>query len=434
MSRDMASIAASRFALGASPEELVGIASDPRGWVLEQLEASEEPDTPSGFKPSQEQVAREFASRRIDGTEERDAARKALRDDYQAEAAWRIRHAATTTNPVRERLVRFWANHFTVSVERGTIWPVAGAFEREAIRPHATGRFADMLLAATRHPAMLMYLDNAESIGPNSPAGIRRKRGLNENHARELLELHTLGVDGGYTQEDVQAMAAILTGWGLDREAGTFRFDENQHEPGSKMLLSTSYTEAGEEEGRLALENLAAHHATAHHLAVKLARHYIADEPPDAAVAALTRGFIESNGSIVHVMRLLVSREEIWSAPDSKLRNPDDIMAAVLRSYPEMGEVEDRQLVNALRVMGQAPWAAPSPAGWPDDGYSWAGPQAIMLRLSWLRRAAADLSKRGATAERIAGLGEVTGRIMATSDNKAEILFLALASPEFQRR
>lgn len=434
MSRDMAIIAASRFALGASPEELVGMASDPRGWVIEQLEAREEPDIPSGFKLSEEQVAREFASRKIGETEARDAARRALREDYEAEAAWRTRLAARTGNPVRERLVRFWSNHFTVSVERGTVWSVAGAFEREAIRPHVTGRFADMLLAVTRHPAMLMYLDNAESIGPGSPAGIRRKRGLNENHGRELLELHTLGVEGGYTQDDVQAMAAILTGWGLDRESGEFRFHANQHEPGTKMLLSTAYAEAGEEEGRLALENLATHHATARHVAVKLARHYIADEPPEAAVAALTRGFIESNGDITHVMRLLVAREEIWSSPGAKLRSPDDIMAAALRSYPELGEVEDRQLVNTLRVLGQAPWAAPSPAGWPDDGYSWAGPQAIMLRLAWLRRAAGELAKRGATAERIAGLGEVTGRIMATSDNKAEILFLALASPEFQRR
>lgn len=436
MSRDTAIIAASRFGLGAPPEELVGIAADPRGWVLEQLDAPPPPssDGAERFKPSAEQVRLEFASRRIADTEAKDAARKALREDYEAEAAWRTRLAATTATPVRERLVRFWSNHFTVSIDRGTTLPLAGPFEREAIRPHAMGRFADLLRAVMRHPAMLIYLDNAESIGPNSPAGLRRKKGLNENLARELLELHTLGVAGGYAQEDVQAMAAILTGWAVDRETGRFRYYPDRHEPGAKILLGTEYAEAGEEEGNLALENLAAHPATARFIATKLARHYIADEPPEAVIVALSRGYQESNGDIAHVMRLLVSRDEAWTPQATKLRGPDDVLAAVLRSYPELADMEDKALVNSLRVLGQAPWAAPSPAGWPDESYAWAGPQAIMLRLSWMRKIASELTKRGSTAEKIGGLQEATSRIMATSTDKAEILFLAMASPEFQRR
>ena len=175
-----------------------------------------------------------------------------------------------------ERLAMFWANHFAISAAKGPhVRVIAGAFEREAIRPHVFGRFADMLLAVETHPAMLFFLDNQQSFGPNSVAGQNRKRGLNENLAREILELHTLGVNGGYTQDDVTSLARIITGWTVvGREGrlgppGTFVFFANAHEPGDQRLLGKTYVDAGFEQGRAALIDLARHPATATHVAVE---------------------------------------------------------------------------------------------------------------------------------------------------------------------
>ena len=205
-----------------------------------------------------------------------------MRDAYQADAAARTRAAIVSDAPYLERLVQFWSNHFTASAIKPVILGVVGPYEAEAIRPHVTGRFVDMLKAVTRHPAMLAYLDNVTSIGPNSRAGRRRDAGLNENLAREVLELHTLGVDGGYTQDDVRAFAAMLTGWSIarlrDRSPGTFRFHPAAHEPGDKVLLGVRYPEAGEAEAEAALDALARHPSTARHVATKLVRHFVADE------------------------------------------------------------------------------------------------------------------------------------------------------------
>ncbi len=181
------------------------------------------------------------------------------RDVYLAEVEARVAAAVTSDTPLLERLTQFWSNHFTVSAFRPIVRGFAGAFEREAIRPHVTGRFVDMLLAAEGHPAMLLYLDNALSIGPDSPAGLRQGKGLNENLGREILELHTLGVDGGYSQQDVEALARILTGWSVSRlnapDPGNFKFYDRAHEPGPKTLLGRRYAEDGRNEGVTALRD-----------------------------------------------------------------------------------------------------------------------------------------------------------------------------------
>ena len=195
---------------------------------------------------------------------------------------------------VTTRLVMFWSNHFCVSANKGPVRGMAGAYEREAIRPHVLGRFVDMLLAVERHPAMLVYLDNHVSIGPNSRAGLNRGLGLNENLAREILELHTLGVGGGYTQEDVTNLARILTGWTVANlanpvgEPGRFFFAPARHEPGAWTVLGKRYGEAGMAAGEAVLRDLARHPATARHIARKLARHFVSAEPPAALVARLT--------------------------------------------------------------------------------------------------------------------------------------------------
>ena len=267
-------IATNRFGLGARPGEAAQAASDPQAWLLAQLESKNASEfQATGLKPS-DQAAREYfefqaakrkakkeASAKAEGENNPRPGMNNPRSILVSEIEARTRFAVTTSNPFRERLVRFWSNHFTVSTTRNPVVPVAGAFEREAIRPHVTGSFFDMLAAVEMHSAMLLYLDNAQSVGPNSLGGKRRGRGLNENLAREILELHTVGVNGGYSQEDVTNFAKILTGWTIagprDRNpTGKTYFDERRHEPGNHMVMGKNYPELGGEQAVQVLKDL----------------------------------------------------------------------------------------------------------------------------------------------------------------------------------
>jgi uncharacterized protein (DUF1800 family) len=243
-------IATARFGLGAAPGEITAAARDPRGWLIAQLVPATGPDFNAAGLPDSATAASDFFALREDMTREaRNAFRERMRAHYVAEIAARQRHQARTGHSFRERLVLFWSNHFTVATRRPVLEGLAGSFEREAIHPHVTGRFRDLLGAVARHPAMLVYLDNARSIGPLSMLGRGRGRGLNENLARELMELHTLGVDGGYRQADVTELARVLTGWSVDRR-GRFRFRGRTHEPGTKLVLGRPYAEEGVRRGR----------------------------------------------------------------------------------------------------------------------------------------------------------------------------------------
>ena len=252
----------------------------------------------------------------------------------RADALARFQRAARAEVGFAERLVHFWSNHFCISAAKGPLVRVAaGCFEREAIRPHVLGRFGAMLQAVESHPAMLAYLDNALSFGPNSPAGRNRNRGLNENLAREILELHTLGVDGGYTQADVTALARIITGWtfsgreGRLGEPGTFVFFPNGHEPGDHTLLGKAYAAGGVKQGEAALADLARRPATARHIAGKLARHFVADEPPPSLVDRLAKVFRETDGDLKAVAIALVDSDEAWTTPLAKMRTPGAVSA-----------------------------------------------------------------------------------------------------------
>ena len=260
--------------------------------------------------------------------------RRAVRDHYLNMVAARTSAALTAPAPFVERLVHFWANHFAVSADKLPVIGLSGLLEFEAIRPHVLGRFRDMLVAVEQHPAMLLYLDQAQSIGPNSRGGrlaarfARQRRGLNENLAREVLELHTLGVDGGYGQADVTELARALTGWtvsGLARgparrligssgAPGSFLFAGAIHEPGTRTLLSRTYRQEGEAQARAILDDLAAHPATARHLATKLARHFAGDEPPPAMVERLSRAYQDSGGDLPTVYRAIIDSPEAWRA------------------------------------------------------------------------------------------------------------------------
>lgn len=429
--------ALARFGFGSGPGDLARVSSDPRGWTEAQLVGPLMPQALVAHEGSAPRVVDLMAARRANAEDQ--AWKDKSRDRYRSDVALRTRIAATSDAPLIERIVQFWSNHFSVSAQRPVIAPLGLPFETEAIRPHVLGRFRDMAQAAILHPAMLIYLDNIQSIGPDSRAGQRRDRGLNENLGREALELHLLGVDGGYGQDDVRAMAMILTGWSLDRENGngTSLFRPNLHQPGTKILLGQKIPESGAGEVVTAIDMLCAHPSTARHLATKLARHFIADDPPTAAIEQLATVFQDSDGDLALVTRALLAMDAAWDQPLAKMRTPNDFVTATLRATGL--PISDQPLVNALSLLGQMPFAAPSPAGWPDQAADWTGPDAIIRRIDWSLAFAHRIGGQADAAGLIdVALGDLADmelrRVVAQAPSPAEAFALVLCSPPFQRR
>ncbi len=364
---------------------------------------------------------------------------------YRNEALARIRKAVEPTIGFGERLVLFWSNHFCVSVTKGQITrATAGALEREAIRPHVLGKFSDMLLAVEKHPAMLFYLDNRQSVGPSSRAGKNRNVGLNENLAREILELHTLGVDGGYAQSDVTALAKVITGWtfvGAGERlgpAGSFVFTANRHEPGEQTVLGKTYRDTGVEQGEMALRDIARHPATASHIARKLVRHFIADElPPPALVAHLARVFRDTDGDLAEVSRALVSHDDAWKGDFAKLRTPYEWLASIMRFAGAPKEFG--QILQPLNLMGAPLWAVPGPNGYPDTFAHWASPESLRTRLDIAAAVARRLGDRFNPSD-LAGhlfdsaLSADTAQAIGRAESRQQGMSILLMSPEFQRR
>lgn len=458
VSRDTV-LAASRFGLGPKPGELEHIGSDPRAWLAQQLKPFADravldkglPDSASALRAFFEarairRAAREdkAASPQID-PEALEKVQVQLRKTYRDEINARATAALSNEAPFRERLVHFWANHFTVSAQgKLVVAPVAAPFVREAIRPHVMGRFETLLLAVEQHPAMLLYLDNAQSVGPNSPAGRRRERGLNENLAREILELHTLGVDGGYTQGDVTTFAKVITGWTIGNarlhpdRVGAFVFEPRVHEPGAKTVLGRQYGQEGLGQGEAVLRDLAHNPATHRHLATKLARHFIADEPPTGAVERIARAFSAGDGDLTIVYRALIDEPEVWRAPLAKLKTPEEFLLSLLRGL-DLDDVARYSLAEAYALLGQRPFLAPSPQGWPDTADAWSGPDAIKTRLDYadqVSRRVAETLNPTARARGLLGplLSPRTADAVARAESAVQGLTLFLMSPEFQRR
>ncbi|SFB92063.1 DUF1800 domain-containing protein [Massilia yuzhufengensis] len=449
------SIALNRFGLGARPGDPVP--ADPRAWLLSQLDAYEALPAawqalPHTQAQTQAWIAQQRAARQAPEDQRaaiRDAYQRGARQDLQAAIGARTASALQTPTPFVERLVHFWSNHFAVSVDKQPVVGLAGSFEMDAIRPHVLGRFEDLLLAAVRHPAMLLFLDQARSTGPDSPAGRRSRRrrnaqGLNENLAREILELHTMGVRSGYTQADVLELARALTGWtlpdeeGADTDAAPFRFAPALHEPGARSLLGRSYPDTGEAQARAILHDLATAPVTARHIATKLARHFVADEPPAGLVARLAERFMRSSGDLAAVYRELVMAPESWAAGTGKFKSPWDWGVSSLRALGRR-ELPAPQAANLMNQLGQPVWRPGSPAGYGDLAATWAAPDALLRRVEAAQRlgaqAGASIDAR-ALAPRIlpGGPGEATGTAIARADSPSTALALLLASPEFLRR
>jgi uncharacterized protein (DUF1800 family) len=445
--------ALNRFGLGARVGEAPRL-DDPRGWLHEQLERADatlsDPALPTLARA--DEALRGVREAQQSGDQERTrAARMRLQRIRQAEVEAAMSRRVSTEEPFVERLVAFWSNHLCVSVAaKQPVIPMAGLYEREVIRPHVLGRFADMVLASARHPAMLYYLDNFQSVGPTSP-GARlqarrqgRQRGLNENYARELMELHTLGVDGGYTQHDVEQMARILTGWTIlglgPQDPGTtgFVFRPALHEPGAKTVLGVTYTQDGQREGESAIRDLCAHPSTARFVATKLVRHFVSDEPPAAAVDAVSDAFRSSDGDLKVVAGVLPNLDAAWTAESRKLRTPQDWLVAVMRSV-QAREVPPAfgQLLQQLR---HPFWAPEAPKGFSDVASDWADPDSLMNRAELARTLAKRITRSGLEPSRLLEVveddhdGALRTLLSDTSIAADERVALAFGGPAFQWR
>jgi uncharacterized protein (DUF1800 family) len=464
-------IAVLRFGLGARPGELATAASDPRAWLLAQTRGPAERAGTTELAPSNEifeallTAREERREQRLEAATPQEAnaagaiVREAYQPHYRAQVLARAASAALTTQPFGERLVHFWANHFAVSADKGTIHGLAGTLENEAIRPHVNGRFVELLTAVEQHPCMIAFLDNQNSVGANSVAARRaaarfaaptdrapRRFGINENLAREILELHTLGVGGGYRQEDVTSFAEILTGWSIGGgrgrlaggAAGKFNFHAELHEPGAKMLLGKRYAEQGQAEGEAVLTDLAAHPSTARFLATKLVRHFIADDPPPKAVERVARAYLKSGGHLPQVYAALIDSPEAWEPQARKFKTPEDFVFSTLRAL-ESTPSGAQEVIHAFDLMSQRQYTPGSPAGWADTAASWDGSDALMHRVLWASQTAGrfrDTARPTEIADAALGgrLRPETATAMRRASTGGQAVALLLMSPEFQRR
>ena len=461
---DAALRALNRFGLGARPGEQSRL-RDPRGWLRAQLAG----DSPIAAAPATatptaiSDAIRAFrmpaqANRRqrpqaqppqpSQPPQPRQQARRRLVEIAGAEALAALETRVITERPFVERLVAFWSNHLCVSTAaKVLVVPLAGSYEREAIRPHVLGRFEEMVLASAKHPAMLVYLDNFQSIGPNSRGAARRRgrgaRGLNENYARELLELHALGVDGGYTQQDVEELAKILTGWtvtGLQDGGPTlgFAFQDALHEPGPRAVLGVRYTDAGAAQGERVIRDLCRHPSTSRFIATKLVAHFIADAPPAAAVARVAKIFRSSDGDLRAVAAALIDVQEAWSDETRKFRTPQDWLVAALRAFGarEVGQMT----VPVLRQLRHPLWAPQSPKGFGDSVQEWADPDSLLNRAELARTLAGRLRANRIEPRdllEVVDVGEkdpLRALLSDTSIAPPDRLALAIAGPAFQWR
>jgi uncharacterized protein (DUF1800 family) len=487
-----AALALHRFGLGPRLGSIAAIAADPRGALLSELDRPgmgriTDPDLLSSgeaaraaFDFRQERKAQRLAEKELerqrqanapaastppatemanaapaakDNTMEANAASAAAQPQkpnagpgipqqiFLEEAKARIDAALGADLGFIDRLVWFWSNHFCISADKGGVRPLAGAYEREAIRPHVLGHFGDMLLAVESHPAMLLYLDNARSIGPNSIAGINQHKGLNENLAREILELHTLGVRTVYTQDDVTNFAKVITGWTVvafkqdAAHGGEFTFDPRRHEPGPQTVIGKAYPDLGGEQGRAVLADLARHPATANHVAGKLARYFVADQPPQTLVDRLAKSFLDTNGDLKELARALVTAPEAWSVARSKLKPPGEWIVAALRATG-VTPPDIRPVMQAHNMLGAPLWRPPAPKGFSSDSADWIDGLSERLDVAneLARRVAGLVDPQAVVDIALGPLATAeTRQAIARAESRPQALALLLMASEFQR-
>jgi uncharacterized protein (DUF1800 family) len=470
-----AALALHRFGFGPRAGSIMEIAFDPRGAVLADLErpnAGQIAKTDLPGSAAANRAVFEYNAERAANTKREERRREAVaqvaiqnagaeamtaakpdaapstpaqpdtvplpRQLFRNEAKARFDAAINAEIGLVERLVWFWSNHFCVNANATVM---AGGYEREAIRPHVLGRFKDMLLAAEGHPAMLLYLDNAQSIGPDSVAGINRDKGLNENLAREILELHTLGVRTVYSQADVTNFAKVLTGWTILPTAtnpdhgGEFAFLGRAHEPGIETVIGNAYTEGGVEQGRAVLADLAHHPATARHIATKLSRHFIADDPPTSLVDRLAHHFLDTDGDLKELVAALIAAPEAWASEQAKIKRPNEWIVAALRATGEPGDTP--RMIQAGNLLGEPLWRPPAPKGFSDENAAWLDGLGQRLEIANAFAHREGLGHEPATVMETA-IGPLasaeTQRTIARAESRPQALTMLLMTPEFLRR
>jgi uncharacterized protein (DUF1800 family) len=462
-SRDTtAAIAATRFGLGARPGEIDAALGDPRGFLIAQIrpegadlfraDGEGSAQRLSQFRDYQlRKQAAQAAQKAMGGDPAVPPAQDAIRmlrdqtgDDFLA----RAQLGATTEAGFRERWALFWANHFTVSATQQITGTVMGPFENEAIRPHVFGRFEDLLVASSTHPAMLLYLDQAQSVGPGSKAAAsqlkagKKPGGLNENLAREILELHTLGVDAGYSQADVTEFARAMTGFSIGRDKDpqpfVFLFRDSAHEPGARSIMGKAYPPEGQAQALAVMRDLAASPHTARHVSTKLAAHFVSDIPPPALVARLEKSYLKSGGRLDDLARALINAPEAWDPTPAKFKTPYEFAISTWRAVGTQPQALGT-IAPLLTSLGQKPFSAPSPKGWPDEALAWCAPDALIKRLRFSQAfadAAADRLDPNALALSALGarLTPPVAKAVARAETRREAMALLLMSPEFQRR
>ena len=476
-----AALALHRFGMGPRPGSITAIETDPRGALIAELErpsageiaATGLPSGAKAYRTVADANAKRQAKARV-AKKEQDAKQKQMaeasamtegategaaqgvgemaqkiaieavpdpgRPIYLEEAKIRTEAAFSAEIGFVERLVWFWSNHFCISADK--IRSMSGAYEREAIRPHVLGRFTDLLLVAEGHPAMLLYLDQTISMGANSTAGINRTRGLNENLAREILELHTLGVRSGYTQDDVIAFANVLTGWTLvppgdnPEHGGEFIFNPRLHEPGVQKVLGKSYDDETVEQGRAVLRDLAADPATATHVATKLAQHFIADTPPPALVERLTKVFTDTGGDLKEVAKAMVKSDEAWAQPATKLKRPGEWVVGMVRATG-ITQADAKRFTDGQTLLGEPLWRPPSPKGFPDDEGSWIDGTGRRLDIAsnFAERVAGRADPQD-VIENVFGscVSAEVKQAVGRAESRQQALALLFMSSDFQRR
>lgn len=365
-------------------------------------------------------------------------------DLMNAEIEARLDRALNVPIGFGERLVAFWANHFAVQAAANeVVRGLAGAFEREAIRPYVLGRFGDMALAVAQHPAMLTSLNNDVSIGPDSPQGRKTGKGLNENLGREFMELHTVGVDAGYTQADVTSFSKVLTGWTFGRgendpeHYGRFVFHGYAHEPGPQTVMGKVYAQKGIGQGLAVIADLVRYPATARHIATQFARYFVADDPPPSLLTRLTNVFQKTHGNLKAMTIALVKSPEAWAAPAEKLRTPQEFLWASARAldFRPTAPFIDR----TLKDLGEPLWNPPSPQGFKDNTATWLAPDAMTTRVDVAEIVASRT--KGADDPRVLAanlfggtLSSDTRTAIDRAESRNQAIALLLMSPEFQRR
>jgi uncharacterized protein (DUF1800 family) len=463
-----AALALHRFGFGPVGNQINAIAADPRGALQADLDRPAAGELKVDF-PSSAEAARAVSDFQAERRAEQILAQRAQNQAAAGDAPPSMSDAGNAVAPPQkpappplpqqlllneakarfdaaanaeigfvERLVWFWSNHFCISADK--IVGMAGPYEREAIRPQVLGRFADLLQAVESHPAMLFYLDNVESMGPNSIAGINRDKGLNENLARETLELHTLGVRSGYTQADVTSFAKVLTGWtwvrpGEPSHGGEFIYNRLLHEPGPQTVLGKNYPQAGMDQGRAVLGDLARHPATAQHIAQQLAAHFVADEPPPSLVAKLAKSFKDSDGNLKEVAKTLIAADESWTPRRQKLKSPAQWVAAGLRLTGAQGTVPIGLTINAQATLGEPLWRPLAPNGFSDTEAAWI--DGVPHRLDIANAFAGRVPAADPLALLESSLGPLaspeTRETVARAETRRQALALLFMTPEFLR-